>query len=200
MGTTVVFDLDATLTREETLPLAARLLGLDAPMAALTRQGAAGEAPYAPNLLARINLLAPWPVAAVREAMETAALHEGLAALVRAHRKQCLVATSNLDVWAGGLLARLGCPAVCSAARVERGRLLGVDRLADKAGAVRALQRRGERVVFVGDGRNDAAAMRVADVGIACGLVRRPPPEVTAAARYEVADEAALCALLEAFL
>jgi len=54
----------------------------------------------------------------------------------------------------------------------------------------------GEKVVFIGDGNNDAEAMRIADVSIACGIVHSPAPSVMQVADYVVYDSSALVRLL----
>jgi cation-transporting ATPase I len=58
---------------------------------------------------------------------------------------------------------------------------------ADKVRVVQALQRRGEPVAMTGDGANDAAAIRLADVGIALG--DHASPAARRAADLVVTDE-----------
>ena len=58
---------------------------------------------------------------------------------------------------------------------------------ADKVRVVQALQRRGEPVAMTGDGANDAAAIRLADVGIAVG--DHAAPAARRAADLVVTDE-----------
>jgi magnesium-transporting ATPase (P-type) len=58
---------------------------------------------------------------------------------------------------------------------------------ADKVRVVQALQRRGEPVAMTGDGANDAAAIRLADVGIAVG--DHATPAARRAADLVVTDE-----------
>lgn len=125
-------------------------------------------------------------------------LHERLVRFVRAHPGCCAIVTGNLDVWIGAALARLPCPAWCSAARLRHGRVAGIRRLLAKEEVVKGFQRAGRQVVFVGDGLNDVAAMRQADVAIAACLLRPPAPALLEVADYVAFDEVALAQLLEA--
>ena len=82
-----------------------------------------------------------------------------VARLQRAGKQVCLVTGDSLTV-AQVIAGEVGVSAdhVFAGVRPE-----------DKAGLVRKLQARGERVAFVGDGINDAPALEQADLGVAVG-------------------------------
>lgn len=58
---------------------------------------------------------------------------------------------------------------------------------------VQRYQENGYRTVFVGDGENDAEAMRTSDISIAVNLVHTPTKSVLKIAHYLVCSEKALC-------
>ena len=193
-----VFDLDGTVTRHETLPLIARHFGLQDEIDALTRQTIAGRVPFAESLARRVAILGPCSVGAVDAILSRTELFEGVMRFIADNARDCVVATGNLDVWTASLAARFPCAFHASTAAVADDRVVALTRVLRKASVVEDLQRAGHAVVYVGDGDNDAEAMRRADHAIGCGLVHRPAQSVMDAADAVAFDEAALLRLLRA--
>ena len=194
--TRFIFDLDGTVSAEETLPLIAARFGIEEEIAALTRETVAGNIPFVTSFIRRVRLLSHLPVSEVRGLLEGVRLFPGVLAFIREHGAQCAIATGNLDCWVGPLLARVGVAGHTSSALVEDDRILKLTKILRKEDVVGMFKERGETVVFVGEGHNDTEAMRLADVSIASALVHTPADSVLRIADHLVFEEDTLCRLL----
>ncbi|MBB5516461.1 HAD superfamily phosphoserine phosphatase-like hydrolase [Rubricella aquisinus] len=192
-----VFDLDGTLTRAETLPFIAAHFGLQAQIDDLTRATVAGEVAFEDGFAARVAALGHLSVREVATLLRDVPVFEGLAAFIRGHARSCVIATGNLECWVAGLRDVFGCKMHMSEAELAKDRVIGIRRLVDKQAIVQHLQAAGHSVIFIGDGANDVAAMRVADVGIAAGLVHAPARGLLDICDHLVTEEAALLTLLD---
>lgn len=202
MGNSVkfIFDLDGTLTQVETLPLIAEHFAVQAEIEGLTRATVRGEIDFAESFTRRVEILGRLPVDEVRALLAGVPLHEGLMAFIRAHSADCAIATGNLCEWTHALAERIGCELFGSTGVVEANRIVRVATILDKAELARTYQLAGYRVVFIGDGANDVAAMRAANVAIACGLTHAPATSVLAVADYAIDDEAEMVRLLTSLI
>lgn len=193
-----VFDLDGTLTRVETLPLIARHFHIEDAISDLTERTIRGHIPFEESFVKRVGILGNFDVHEVNALLADIPLFDDLLQFIQKRQRDCIVATGNLDVWISTLLGRFGCAVHSSRGRVANGVVTGIDSILRKSEVVRALQAKGHYVVFVGDGDNDAEAMQLADLAIACGLVHEPAESVLAVADQVIRDEAHLLELLQA--
>ena len=192
-----LFDLDATITKEEILPALARQVGLDEEMQELTERTMRGELPFKSSFLARVDMLKSIPVSRAADIIEQTPLNEEIADFLRRHSRRCYIVTGNIDVWIEKLLKRIGLPAThcfCSTVRVEEDMLVSVNSIADKELITRQFA---APVVAVGDGSNDAEMVRLADIGIGFGGVRPVAYPLMCSATHVVYDEHRLCEFLE---
>ena len=194
--TRFVFDLDGTVSAEETLPLIASHFGIEEEIGELTRETIAGNIPFAASFVKRVNLLSHLPVSEIRGLLEQVRLFPALLEFIREHADRCVIATGNLECWAAALLARIGVASHASSALVEDDRVVKITHILRKEDVVGTFRARGERVVFVGEGHNDLGAMRLADVAVASALVHTPAGSVLGIADHVVFEEDALCRLL----
>ena len=193
-----LFDMDGTVTALETLPMVARRYGLVDKVEPLTAMAVRGEMPFEDSFLQRVQVLGRLPVDEVSNLIAHAPLHQLVADFIARHARQCAVVTSNLDCWCRSLIASLGCRAHCSTARVENNRVKTVTSVLCKQDVVDEYRHAGDRVVFIGDGHNDLAAMTHAHVAVAVGLLPgTPAPELSTVAHHVCSDEASLCRLLD---
>lgn len=198
--TQFIFDLDGTITQEETLPLIAEHFGVTEEIKALTQQTVQGSIPFAESLAWRVRILGALPVDEVAHLLAQVQLHEGVMQFIHAHRDQCSIATGNLRPWIEKLVARLDCACDASEAVIENNRVAKLTHVLHKEDVVQRYQKMGRRVVFIGDGNNDVEAMRVADISIASALTHDPVPGVLNVADGIAWDEASLCRRLYQFL
>lgn len=189
-----VFDLDGTVTAEETLPVIARHFGIEEDMRRLTAETVSGNIPFVESFIRRVHMMAGLPVDEVAGLLEGIPLHKGIRDFILAHRGQCAIATGNLHCWVDGLVSgSIGCACFASDALVEKNRVVKLRTILRKEAVVRRMQEEGDAVVFIGEGNNDLEAMRTADVSIASGLTHSPAGSVLGITDYVIYDEEAIC-------
>ncbi len=191
-----IFDLDGTLTMEETLPLMAQHFGLTKDIAKITQQTIQGLIPFEKSLQNRLSILGSLPVDEVAHLLANVPLYAKIHNFILQNPEQCLIATGNLDVWLAKLTPRLGCKVHSSTASVANNAIASLLSTLNKKALVQQWQAQGYVVVFMGDGDNDVQAMLCADVAIATSMTHAIAPHVQAAATYVVTTEEAAHALL----
>lgn len=191
-----VFDLDSTITRCELLPRIARSIGAEDEMARLTEQAMAGAAAFEDSFSMRVERLKAVPVSQARQIAAAAPLHAEIVRFIMENPSRCRILTGNLDVWIEDLIARLGMQGrcLCSRARVDQDRLLGIDRILDKDQAAARLP---HPFVAIGDGDNDLGLLQQADIGVAFGGARAISDRLRRAADRVFNDESALIRYLK---
>ena len=193
-----VFDLDGTLTRQETLPLIAGHFGLEEDIAALTQSTILGHVPFVESFIQRVNILGKQSVSDINDILGSVELFDDVCEFIAEHKDDCYIATGNLDVWIEKLGARFPCTVFSSKGSVMNDKVERLTDVLQKIDIVKNLQADGHTVVYIGDGNNDANAMRQADFSIAVGLVHFPALSVMDVADFAIFDETALLRLLNA--
>lgn len=191
-----LFDLDATVTKEEILPALAEQVGLLEEMQEMTEKTMRGEIPFQSSFLARVEMLKTIRVSRVAEMVEKTPLNEELVQFIHAHASRCYIVTGNIDVWIEELIKRIGLPmshCYCSSASVSDDYIVSVNSVVDKEKIVKQFV---VPVVAVGDGSNDAEMVRLADVGIGYGGVRPVAYSLMCNATHVICDEHRLCSFL----
>ena len=191
-----LFDLDATVTKEEILPALAEQVGLLEEMQEMTEKTMRGEIPFQSSFLARVEVLKAIRVSRVAEIVEKTPLNEELVQFIHAHASRCYIVTGNIDVWIEKLIKRIGLPmshCYCSSASVSDDYIISVNSVVDKEKIAKQFV---VPVVAVGDGSNDAEMVRLADVGIGYGGVRPVAYSLMCNATHVICDEHRLCSFL----
>lgn len=193
----LLFDLDGTLTAEESVIAIVRAFGLDESIVAATRSACVAGEDYRENFGRRVDALRSLPVNDVAGVVANLPLRCGLVDFVNRHADRCCIVSNNLDCWCSELLGKFRCAHHLSRAAVEGDRLMGIAEFADKPAMVRSLRNSGYRTVYVGDGANDLEAMRAADLAIAVGFAENPCPALADVADYTAHSETELLNILE---
>lgn len=191
-----IFDLDGTITQEETLPVIAKACNVEAQINALTEQTIAGNVPFVESFIQRVGILGQFDIDIVKTALSKVKLFPKLTEFINSHPEQCAIATGNCKEWVNGITEKLDCACFSSDAIVENNKIVKLNSILKKEKIVEHYQSLGHTVVFIGDGNNDMEAMRLADVSIACGLTHYPANSILAIADYCVFEEASLLRLI----
>jgi len=195
--TKFVFDLDGTITKEETLPLIARHFKVEEEIEELTRATVAGEVPFVESFIQRVNILGKLPVSKIKQLLSQVDVYDDLMSFIQSNVDMCSIATGNLNCWIEELVKKIGCECFCSLGETGNDQVVRIVEILKKEDLVQQYKEEGYRVIFVGDGNNDVEAMRLEDVAIASGLTHTPAPAAVAVADYVVFEEKELCMLLK---
>jgi HAD superfamily phosphoserine phosphatase-like hydrolase len=191
--TTFIFDLDGTVTSQETLPLIATHFKIADEMEKLTRETIQGNIPFVESFIKRVHILSQLPVSEINSLLGNVILYQKLYQFIQNHGNNCAIATGNLTCWTESLSKKFECSFFGSEATVVNNKVDRLKIILKKENVVRYFKDRGEKIVFVGDGNNDVEAMREADISIACGMTHYPARSVLTVADYLIFEEEALC-------
>ena len=97
--TKFIFDLDGTVTREETLPLIAKHFSVEEEIMELTRNNVDGGVPFIESFIRRVYVLGNLPVSEIADLLGKVRLYESLCNFINTHHENCCVATGNLADW-----------------------------------------------------------------------------------------------------
>lgn len=195
--TIYAFDLDGTVTREETLPLIAEALGLAEEMRLLTKLTLDGTILFDQSFRLRFHVLNGIPLERIQEIMRRVSLDPAIEHFIQTHASQCAIVTGNLNYWIQPLEEHLKCRFYSSTGKIKQGDYLELSHILRKSEAIRDLRKYAERIVVVGDSFNDIPMFEEADVSIAYGGVHSPVRDAIENADYVVYKGETLCKLLK---
>lgn len=198
MNIKFLFDLDGCVTKCETLPLIANHFGLEKELEILTEKTTSGNIPFIESFIKRVFMLKDINVKEIAQLLETVELFPIVSNFIYENKDNCAIVSGNLDCYINKLIAnRLwNVDVFCSHAVLRDDKVEKINDIIKKDVIVNYFKEKKYKTIFVGDGNNDAAAMRLADVKIACGLVHQPANSVLEVCDYVVYDEETLCNLL----
>lgn len=198
--TKFIFDLDGTVTKQETLPLISKNFNIQEEIDNLTKETIQGNIPFIESFIRRVYILGKLPINEVAQLLESVELYPEVVNFINEHKEDCIIATGNLECWIEKLASKIGCCFYSSDGIIEDNKIVKLTRILKKENLVERFQSEGEKVVFIGDGNNDVEAMRLADISIASGLTHMPAKSVLSITDYLVFTEEALCRQLNQLL
>lgn len=198
--TKFIFDLDGTVTKQETLPLISKHFNIQNKIDSLTKETVQGNVPFVESFIRRVYILGELPINEVSDLLEKVELYPQVVQFINNHKEDCIIATGNLECWIKKLATKIGCCFYNSDGIVQDNKVVKLTRILKKENLVERFQSEGEKVVFIGDGNNDVEAMRLADISIASGLTHMPAKSVLSITDYLVFTEEALCRQLNQLL
>lgn len=192
-----LFDLDGTVTSQETLPIIANHFKVQEQIAELTKRTVQGNVPFIESFIRRVNILGKYSVKETDELLSQVPLYPLLAQFICDHKEDCVIVTGNLTCWCDKLFKKIGCQCYGSIAECDNDEVIKIKKILRKEEVVDQFKALGETVVFVGDGNNDLEAMRHANISIATGLTHNPAQSLMAICDYVIFNEGALVRQLQ---
>lgn len=190
------FDFDGTVTKTELLPEIGRELGLFDELDILTRQTLMGELSFADSFRNRVEILSSVDVTKVNNIVSSIPKFEKIISWISDNRHRSIIATGNLDIWLHDWVSTAGIYTFASSGKLGGSKVELINIL--EKSSLRQLFP-DHKIIFVGDGANDAGLMRLADVGISSELVHRVPDSLFETCDIIVTSEEALCMTLNQF-
>ena len=187
-----LFDLDGTVTSEETLPIIANHFNCVEQISELTAKTVQGNVPFIESFIRRVNILGAYSVSETTRLLSEVPLYPAIAKFIEEHKEDCVIGTGNLTCWCEGLFKKIGCQCYGSEALCEDDKVVKLKTILRKEQIVDQYKALGETVVFIGDGNNDLEAMRHANVSIATGLTHNPAQSLMSICDYVIFNEQAL--------
>ena len=200
MVTKFIFDLDGTVTKQETLPLISKHFNIQEEIDELTRQTVQGHIPFVESFIRRVYILGKLPISEISDLLANVPLYTSIINFINEHSEDCIIATGNLNCWINKLAKNVGCRFYCSDGEIENDKVKKLTHILRKENLVERYKAEGAKVVFIGDGNNDVEAMRIADISIASGITHMPANSVLSITDYLVLNEESLCRLLNQLL
>ncbi len=191
-----IFDLDGTITSQETLPLISNHFNVHKQIKKLTDETVKGNIPFIESFIRRVQILGDLPVSEINDLLAGVPLSSKVVKFIHENKDNCIIATGNLNNWVKKLVKIIGCKAYTSNGIIEKDKVVKLTKILNKEDIVKKYKAKGEDVIFIGDGNNDVEAMRESDISIACGIVHYPAKGVLTVADYAVFDENAIYRLL----
>lgn len=102
-----IFDLDGTVTSQETLPLIASHFGVQEEIAELTLQTIRGNVPFMESFIKRVHILGQLSVSGINDLLENVPLYEKIHSFILSNPDKCVIATGNLSCWTDKLLRKI---------------------------------------------------------------------------------------------
>lgn len=192
-----LFDLDGTVTSQETLPVIANYFHCQEEIANLTKRTVAGNVPFVESFIRRVNILGKYSVSETSKLLGQVPLYPEIKSFIDEHKGDCIIVTGNLTCWCEDLFKKIGCQCYGSEAEMEGDRVVKLKSILRKEDIVDRYRALGETVVFIGDGNNDLEAMRHSNISIATGLTHNPAQSLLSICDYVVYNEQALCRQLK---
>ena len=188
-----LFDLDGTVTSQETLPVIANHFKCHEEIADLTKRTVAGNVPFIESFIRRVNILGKYSIKDTCDLLAQVPLYPELSQFINSHHADCIIVTGNLTCWCEGLFKKIGCKCYGSEAIIDGDHVVKLKSILRKEDIVDQYRALGETVVFIGDGNNDLEAMRHANISIATGLTHNPAQSLLSICDYLIFNEHALC-------
>ncbi len=192
-----LFDLDGTITKQETLPIISKKINIEEEIKQITEDTIHGNIPFIESFIRRVDILGKLPISEIDELLSRVELSEYIVDFIQDNIENSCVVTGNLDVWVQKLTDKIGCKVYASSGDVRDNNVYKLMNILKKEEIVKQYQEQGKRVVFIGDGNNDAEAMRISDVSIAFGQIHWPSNSVLQVATHAIFCEEELCRFLK---
>ncbi len=190
-----LFDLDSTVTTQEILPEISKKIDRETEMRDLTEKTMMGEIGFEESFRNRVKILSDIPVSSVADFISNIGLGEEVVNFIKQNKKNCYIVTSNLDAWIEKLMDKIGMQDnyFSSHAIVKDDKILGIEKILSKEDVIKNFD---ATIVAIGDGSNDHAMLKAADIAIAYGGVRNVAPSLLEVADYAIYDGKTLAEFL----
>ena len=101
-----LFDLDGTVTSEETLPIIANHFNCVEQISELTARTVQGNVPFIESFICRVNILGAYSVSETTRLLSEVPLYPAIAKFIEEHKEDCVIVTGNLTCWCEGLFKK----------------------------------------------------------------------------------------------